>query len=475
MLFNSLSFLIFFALFVPAYYATHGRVRLVIALVASNLFYAWWDWRFLGLLWFSTLFEYVVALRLHAMLDGPRRRRLLVLSMTTNLGLLGFFKYFNFFAATAHDALAALGVHAPQLALNVVLPVGISFYTFQTMSYAIDVYRRQVEPERDLLRFATSVALFVHLVAGPIVRARHLLPQLQDDRQPDIETATRGFEQVLRGYFKKVVVADSLAPIVDAYFVDPSLHDGASLLIAIYFYAFQIYCDFSGYTDIALGCARLLGYDLGVNFDRPYFSRTFSEFWTRWHISLSSWLRDYLYIPLGGNRGGAVKTYRNLALTMLLGGLWHGASWTFVAWGGLHGAYLVVERLVERPLARLAAALRLPPSVRSFLAVVLVFHLTTFAWIFFRAPSFATAWAVIAGIATRTTLSLAQVQSKFPIAKGVGLCVVLMAAELLSFRPAFGERFRTSPALRYASAAGIVWSLALLGAFSGNNFIYFQF
>ncbi|TMA31888.1 MAG: MBOAT family protein, partial [Deltaproteobacteria bacterium] len=242
-----------------------------------------------------------------------------------------------------------------------------------------------------------------------------------------------------------------------------------------YFYAFQIYCDFSGYTDIALGCARLLGYDLGVNFDRPYFSKTFSEFWTRWHISLSSWLRDYLYIPLGGNRGGAVETYRNLALTMLLGGLWHGANWTFVAWGGLHGAYLVVERLVERPVGRLAAALRLPPAVRSFLAVVLVFHLTAFAWIFFRAPSFGTAWAVIAGIATRTTLSLAQVQSKFLIAKGAVLCVVLMAAESLSFRPAFGERFGASPALRYATAAGIVWSLALFGAFSGSNFIYFQF
>jgi len=475
MLFNSLPFLVFFAAFFPIYWALRGRARLWFSLLASNVFYGWWDWRFLALLWFSTIFEFLVAQRLHALPDGPGRRHLLAVSMTVNLGLLGFFKYFNFFAGSARGALVSAGLHVPPVVLHVVLPVGISFYTFQTMSYAIDVYRRQFIPETDLLKFATSVALWVHLVAGPIVRARHLLPQLQTDRAFGLEFATEGFEQVLRGFFKKVVVADSLAPFVDATFLAPPLMDGTALAIAVYFYAIQIYCDFSGYTDIALGCAKLLGYDLGVNFDRPYFSTNFTEFWRRWHISLSSWLRDYLYIPLGGNREGRLRTYRNLAITMLLGGLWHGANWTFVVWGALHGAYLIVQSVVAKPLAAAVGALRLPEVVVSAVAGLLVFHLTVFAWIFFRAPTFAIAREVIVGIAARFTPSLAQVPSKFIVLKGLGLMAVLLGAEWASFRPRLVARVGERPAFRYAVAASIVWSLALLGTFSGHNFIYFQF
>jgi D-alanyl-lipoteichoic acid acyltransferase DltB (MBOAT superfamily) len=475
MLFNSLPFLCFFIIFFVFSWTLKGRLRLWFSLVASYLFYGWWDWRFLGLLWFSTLFEFVIAQRICNETVSHKRRHLLIASMTVNLFLLGFFKYFNFFAASAHTILHSLGLSMPMVAVNVVLPVGISFYTFQTMSYAIDVYRREVEPERDLLKFATSIALFVHLVAGPIVRARHLLPQLASDRTFDVEMATNGFEQVLRGFFKKVVVADSLAPLVDMWFQSPSVYDGLSLIFAVIFYSFQIYCDFSGYTDIALGCAKLLGYDLGVNFNRPYFSTNFSEFWTRWHISLSSWLRDYLYIPLGGNRKGEFATIRNLLITMVLGGMWHGANWTFVVWGALHGGYLVGQRLLTRPFDYLARTLRLPPWAVSFTGGLMVFTLTAFAWIFFRAPSFDIAKEVIQGITTRFSFTFAQVQQKFLVLKGFGLIALLFVGEWVSFRQTIFKPFSESSFLRFAMAAAFLFCLTLFGTFSSNNFIYFQF
>jgi len=475
MLFNSLAFLCFFLIFFAVSWSLRGRPRIWFTLIASDVFYGWWDWRFLALLWFSTLFEFFIAQRLHDQEDLRKRKQLLVASMSINLGLLGFFKYFNFFIASGSSALHAMGLHVPPMVLEVVLPVGISFYTFQTMSYAIDVYRREVLPERDLLKFAASIALFVHLVAGPIVRARHLLPQLASDRTFDLEFATSGLEQVLRGFFKKVVVADSLAPLVDAWFRQPGMFDGPSLLIAVYFYSFQIYCDFSGYTDIALGCAKLLGYDLGVNFNRPYLATSFSEFWGRWHISLSSWLRDYLYIPLGGNRGGAWQTNRNLMLTMLLGGLWHGASWTFVVWGGLHGAYLVGQRLLSPGLASLVRVLRVPSWLASLVGALVVFHLTAVAWIFFRSPTFTVAWEVIRGITTRFTFSFEQVQTKFLVLKGFALIAVLFSSEWFGSRVWMEQRLAAHSAFRYALAAAVLWALALFGTFSGNNFIYFQF
>lgn len=475
MLFNSLSFLAFFPLFIIGYYATRGRVRLWITLLASYFFYSCWNWRFLPLLWFSTLFEYWIARSLDALVDVTARKRLLSLSITVNLTLLGIFKYFNFFVDSAHGLLAAVGLSVPPFVLHIVLPVGISFYTFQTMSYAIDVYRREVPAEKDLLTFATSVAMFVHLVAGPIVRARHLLPQLRSDRRFDLEYASAGLEQALWGYFKKVAIADSVAPLCDAWFRAPGLYDGASLLLAVYFYAIQIYCDFSGYTDIALGCAKMLGYDLGVNFDRPYFASSFSEFWKRWHISLSSWLRDYLYISLGGNRGGRWRTIRNLMLTMMLGGLWHGANWTFLVWGTLHGSYLVGERLTGGTMSRALHALRVPRLVRRALAALLVFHLTCFAWIFFRATSFSIARDIVVGIATRTELSFAQVTNRFLVTKNLFLIVVLFSAEALSLRPTSFGRLRNRPLVRYVALATLLWGIAVFGTFSGNAFIYFQF
>ena len=475
MIFNSIPFLIFFPLFLVCYLGTRGRVRLWVTLLASYGFYAWWDWRLLPLLWFQTSLDYFVGKRLGVEPDPKARKRLMVVSMTANLLLLGFFKYFHFGISSARAALHMAGVEVPDVALQIVLPVGISFYTFQSMSYVLDIYRGEIEPEDSFLRFATAVAMFVHLVAGPIVRARHLLPQLRSDRKLDVAMVTAGLEQALWGFFKKVAIADSLAPLVEIPFADPSVHGGMTLVLGVYFYAFQIYCDFSGYTDIALGLAKILGYDLGTNFNRPYFSRGFSEFWTRWHISLSSWLRDYLYIPLGGSRSGNIRTYVNLMLTMLIGGLWHGANWTFVVWGGLHGLYLCAERFLRPAVGRATRALRLPPAIVALIAGVLVFHAVTFTWIFFRAQNFTTATQMILGIATRFTLSFAQVQQKFLVYRAILLVMLLVGVEALSFHPTLYDRLRRFPALRYANAALILLGIALFGTFSGANFIYFQF
>src|SRR5437588_3228501 len=388
MLFNSLAFLIFIPLFMLAYWPTRGRARLWVMLLGSLVFYAWWDWRFIFLLLFSALVDYSLGILLENERDDGLRRRLIVISVCVNLGLLGFFKYFNFFVQSFSPR-GTLDV------MKIVLPVGISFYVFKTMSYTIDVYRRTQSAERDLLRFTTFVVFFPELVAGPIVRASRLLPQLKGDHPFSYQRMVDGLTLIASGYVRKVAIADSIAPLVDVRFAHPEAHNSWSLLMGVYLYAIQIYCDFSGYSSIAIGLARILGFDFGINFDRPYFSRSFREFWSRWHISLSSWLRDYLYLSLGGNRGGKWRTYRNLMITMLLGGLWHGASWTFVFWGALHGMYLVVERAFgarhpERsegsPARRSLAALGM--TVR----VLLVFNLTCFAWVFFRARSFSNAW-----------------------------------------------------------------------------------
>jgi D-alanyl-lipoteichoic acid acyltransferase DltB (MBOAT superfamily) len=450
MLFNSLAFLIFIPLFMAAYWPARGRVRLWVMLLGSLIFYAWWDWRFIFLLLFSALVDYSLGILLENEQDERMRRRLIVISVCINLGLLGFFKYFNFFVQS----------FSPKGTFNVmkiVLPVGISFYVFKTMSYTIDVYRRAQRAERDLLRFTTFVVFFPELVAGPIVRASRLLPQLQRDHPFSYERMVAGLTMIASGYVRKVAIADSIAPLVDVRFAHPEAHNSWSLLMGVYLYAFQIYCDFSGYSSIAIGLARILGFDFGVNFDRPYFSRSFSEFWSRWHISLSSWLRDYLYISLGGNRHGRRRTYRNLMITMLLGGLWHGASWTFVFWGALHGMYLCVERIIK---------IRLPALVQ----IVLVFHLTCLSWVFFRAHSFSNAWQMLTGIAAMHGSPLAM-DNRGQIAKCVVMIAVLLGFEAWSFLP----KREPTPARRLAFVAACMWVVLIFGTFSGNNFIYFQF
>jgi alginate O-acetyltransferase complex protein AlgI len=379
--FNSLVFALFLPVVLGAFWFGPRRWRTGVLLLASYVFYGWWDFRFLGLILISTIVDYVVGLRLFDSSSERRRKSWLFLSIAVNLGILGSFKYLGFFVESAASLLAEIGVDTGQTLLSLVLPVGISFYTFQTLSYSIDIYRRELEPERNLARFALFVAFFPQLVAGPIERAKRLLPQLKDfPNRPQEVNWSGALALILRGLFRKVVIADGVAPIVNEVFSKPEAYVGLTVAVGILAFSIQIYGDFAGYTDIARGVAKLFGVDLMVNFRSPYSARGFSDFWRRWHISLSTWLRDYLYIPLGGSHRGRLRTYINLMATMLLGGLWHGAGWGFLLWGLLHGAYLVIERLWRGA----HAGQWLPASI--------VFSIVTLTWIPFRAISIGRAW-----------------------------------------------------------------------------------
>jgi len=398
MLFNSYLFWTFFAVVLALYRVLPHRGQNVLLLIASYTFYGAWDWRFLTLIWISTLVDFFVARRLSTASDTHRRRALLWVSVVTNLGLLGIFKYYNFFAESfvALGDMAGLSLAAPTW--HVILPVGISFYTFQTMSYTIDVYRGECPATKSLLDFALYVCFFPQLVAGPIERSWHLMPQIAGPRQCRAADAREGLYHVLIGLFKKIVVADNLAVYVDAVFATEARElRGAECLVALYAFAFQIYCDFSGYSSIAQGLAKWMGIDLMFNFRMPYFAASPSDFWRRWHISLSTWLRDYLYVPLGGNRGSAIRTYRNLLLTMVLGGLWHGAGWTFAAWGLFHGLLLCAYRPFARnPIegeSGIPRARRRPMA--TMLAALVMFHWVCIGWLLFRAASIEQAWAML--------------------------------------------------------------------------------
>lgn len=389
MLFNSVVFVLFFVAVYAAYLALgrHYRWQNRLLLLASYVFYGWWDWRFLSLIVFSTFVDYTVGRALHRSDDAALRQRWMWLSVATNLGLLGVFKYFGFFVDSAVALAAALGWQGAAPSLGIVLPVGISFYTFQTLSYTIDIYRRQLEPTEDVLDFALFVAFFPQLVAGPIERAAAFLPQIARPRRIDVAQVQLGLHLIAWGLAKKVVVADNAAIISDRVFNGYTHYTGLDLLLGALAFTLQIYGDFSGYSDIARGLAKLMGFELMLNFRLPYFAVSPSDFWRRWHISLSSWLRDYLYITLGGNRGGTLLTYRNLALTMLLGGLWHGAAWNFVLWGAFHGLILVVYRVIP-PLAR-DPKLRFENAEFVHWAArwAVMFALTVIGWVLFRAES----------------------------------------------------------------------------------------
>ncbi len=422
--FVSLHYALFFAAIFVAYWALRSRhvERTILIVVASAWFYTRFDygplhprigWVYLAVLFCSAAIDFALSRAIHAVDTSPRaltdaewgakrRKRLLLISIVYNLGVLAWFKYTNFGIDTARHVLASIGVHVAPRTLAIVLPIGISFFTFETMSYTIDVYRRELVPPRGrgaFLEYLLFISFFPHLVAGPIIRPRDMLPQLRRDPVFDDERASEGIFLIATGLLKKVVIADYLAlNHVDRVFDRPEWFSSPECLAAVYGYALQIYCDFSGYTDIALGSALLLGIVLPKNFDSPYKSRSLQEFWHRWHISLSTWLRDYLYIPLGGSKGPAWKTYRNLMITMLLGGLWHGASWNFVVWGALHGAALACTRIWQRrrgaPAAESARVGGLA-SVSDVLKAVLTFHYVCLAWIFFRAEGFARARMMI--------------------------------------------------------------------------------
>ena len=511
MVFNSLTFLVFIVLFFPLYFGTRGERRLWVILIASYIFYGWWDWRFLSLIMFSTAMDGWFGLWL-TYLDEPEKTRrtweegswvsrlfgrltlftasfglprktVLLFSMVMNLGFLAFFKYFNFFAEGFAAMVSSLGLTPSWTTLHIILPVGISFYTFQSMSYTIDVYRREIRYEPSMLRFAAFISLFPQLVAGPIVRARDLLPQMQDDKKFSWHHFNSGLGRVLWGFFKKVAIADSLAPFVDQVFGAPASFGSLHLLIGVVFYSFQIYCDFSGYSDIAIGLARMMGYWFPENFRTPYFSRSFSEFWTRWHISLSSWLRDYLYIPLGGNRHGQWATYKNNMLTMLLGGLWHGANLAFVFWGFLHGLYLILQRAVTPVWRSLVRLVRMPRVLDDAIAITTVYALTLLAWVYFRSgsvglaggDSFGTANRVLSGILSGEGFSFEAVVNKFQAIKGFILIGILLTVEVTNFRFRWNPLQVRQPAWRLAAFAMLLWLIAFFGTFGANAFIYFQF
>ena len=522
MIFNSLAFLGFISIFFPLYFTLKGKARLWLCLLGSYFFYGWWDWRFLSLIAFSTCVDYFVGLKLDGTEQPRQRKMLLVTSMVVNLGFLAFFKYFNFFIDSFQDMLLSIGYDGSFHSLNIILPVGISFYTFQSMSYTIDVFNKKIDIEKDFVRFATFISFFPQLVAGPIVRARDFLPQFQKDRDFEWERFIAGTGQILWGFFKKVAVADSLAPFVDQCFAAPAGFSSLHLTIGVIFYSFQIYCDFSGYSDIAIGLARILGFDFPDNFRTPYFSKNFSEFWQRWHISLSSWLRDYLYIPLGGSRSGSfgsyffillfmvlvtvitgwwwvalaniailtfayfymkqseahkIKgfTYMNNMVTMLLGGLWHGASWAFVFWGFLHGLYLIVQRLAGPIWNRVLNVVKTPEIVKNALAIGMVYFFTCFAWIYFRAPDFEIANQVIQGIASFENFNFGSIVNKFWVLKGGLLIGILLTIELLDLRMRWYTITLRSPVFRVISFAVLLWMIAFFGTFGSNAFIYFQF
>jgi len=385
------------------YWFTNRDLKLQnsLLLLASYFFYGWWDWRFLSLIIASTLIDYSIGLGLRRFKSRRSKKMLLSTSIIVNIGLLGFFKYFNFFIDSFSGAFTFFGQSMDEFTLKIVLPVGISFYTFQTLSYTIDVYKSKLEPTKDFLSFAAFVAFFPQLVAGPIERASNLLPQMQKKRRLKPLNAAEGVRLILWGLFKKIVIADNLAPAVNDIFTNYNLYTSEVLVLGVVFFAFQIYCDFSGYSDIARGIAKLLGFELMVNFNFPYFSRSIGEFWRKWHISLSTWFRDYLYIPIGGSKVGKSKGIRNVFIIFLVSGFWHGANWTFIIWGGIHALLFVPSYISgnnRKYLNSITSNRLLLPKFGDFVRILCVFILVTFSWIFFRSESVSMAIEYIHGI-----------------------------------------------------------------------------
>ena len=438
----------------------------------------WWEPTYILLILLSTVIDFFVGRRVAAIPEKRARKPWLLLSLATNLGLLFTFKYFNFFNDQVASLYSMMGLEYTISELSVLLPVGISFYTFQTLSYTIDLYKGQIEPEKHFGKFALFVAFFPQLVAGPIERAKSLLPQFHKDHDFDYNRFVSGLKLMVWGLFKKVVIADRLAVFVDVVYNTPTEHSSATLVLATYFFAFQIYCDFSGYSDIAIGAARVMGYDLMLNFSRPYFARNVSDFWKRWHISLSTWFRDYVYIPLGGNRVSVPKWYINLIITFLVSGLWHGANWTFVAWGALHGGYLVLAILKDKVLtdSGLQNWLTRNPKFDWFLDIFITFNLSVFAWIFFRANSIGDAFYVIGTLPSFNPFDIyLGTSSTFGYAM-IGLCILLLVELRQEFYKIMTPYIETRGAiLRYSSYAFYILLILTIGVFDGGQFIYFQF
>ena len=478
MLFNSIEFLIFLPTTFILYWLLNDKIKWqnLFILAVSYVFYGWWDLRFLSLIVLSSAVDYSIGICLNQSEKPSQRKLLLMASLAVNLGLLGFFKYYNFFVDSFVDAFSALGIHLNTSSLNIILPVGISFYTFQTLSYTIDIYRKKMQPTTDAVAFFAYVSFFPQLVAGPIERASNLLPQFFEKRMISPALISDGLRQILWGMFKKIVIADNCAVIVDAVFSDYGAHNSTTLIIAAILFAFQIYGDFSGYSDIAIGTAKLFGFRLMTNFSVPYFSRDIAEFWRRWHISLSSWFRDYLYIPLGGSRGGLRMQLRNVFAIFIVSGFWHGANWTFIVWGALN-ALLFLPLLVRgtnRKYTKIVAENRYLPTIREVGQMLTTFLLTVILWVFFRSDSVSDSFYYLQKIVSGTFSS--NIYMKKDVLLLVPLIGIMLSIEWLNRDKSHQLNIqRFSPVIRHTIYVFLLALIYFFGKYNSNTFIYFQF
>ena len=481
MFFNSIDFAIFFPIVFVLYwiFSKYLTARNALILVASYVFYGWWDWRFLFLIIISSIVDFYVGKTLYKTENKKKRKHLLLISLVVNLGFLVYFKYANFFIESFVDAFKLFGSNIEVSTLNIILPVGISFYTFQTLSYTIDIYRKQLKPTGNLLAFFSFVAFFPQLVAGPIERASHLLPQFYKTYKFNYNQVKSGLLLMAFGLFKKMVIADRAAVLVNQVYNNPGDYHGYVTIIATVLFAFQIYCDFSGYSDIAIGAARTMGFDLMKNFDSPYFSKSITEFWRRWHISLSTWFRDYVYIPLGGSRNGKYKTYFNLFIVFLVSGLWHGAAMTFVIWGAIHGIFIVVEKALTKIRKKIFTSKK--HVLNYVLALPFTFIIVCFAWVFFRANSFKDALLIIKNSfqngAEANIYNLGLVKHEFSLL--VIMIILLVSFELIHKKMNVSKLLsRLYLPLRWSFYLIITFCIMIFGVYGDNvikDFIYFQF
>ena len=483
MLFNSVEFAIFLPIVFLFYWFVanrHLKAQNAFLVVVSYFFYGWWDWRFLSLIIFSSIVDFCVGLSLSKTEEKSKRKLLLFLSLFVNIGLLGFFKYFNFFIESFADAFTLLGRPMEANRLNIILPIGISFYTFQTLGYSIDVYKRKMEPVRDPIAFFAFVSFFPQLVAGPIERATNLLPQFLYKKEFKYENAVEGVRQILWGLFKKIVIADTCAVYVNDIFSNSIDYSGSTLFLGAFLFAFQIYGDFSGYSDIAIGTARLFSFKLMQNFAFPYFSRDIAEFWRRWHISLSTWFRDYVYIPLGGSRSSTATKIRNIFIIFLVSGLWHGANWTFLVWGFINACYFLPLMLlkVNRRNTNTVAEGRLFPSVRELFSMGITFAITLLAWVFFRAENISQAVFIIQKIFSPDIFQVPDALSlSYITILHFSLIILFVFIEWINRNEKFGlARMPSTIIMRRSIYIMLILFILFFGDYyAKHEFIYFQF
>lgn len=475
MVFNSFEFLLFLPIsFILYWFVFNKRItsQNLLLLILSYIFYGWWDWRFLSLIAFSSFVDYYAGINIYRATTKSIKKKWLWLSILVNLGFLGIFKYFNFFSESFHQLFSTLGYEVNSFTLDIVLPVGISFYTFQTMSYTIDVYKGKLKPSKNILHFFAFVSFFPQLVAGPIERATNLLPQFHTRRVFDYSFAAEGLRQILWGLFKKVVIADNCALIVNQVFENHNEMGPVDLIFGAIFFSFQIYGDFSGYSDMAIGTSKLFGFKLMQNFAFPYFSRDISEFWRRWHISLSTWFRDYLYIPLGGSQGGKWMTLRNMFIIFIVSGLWHGANWTFVIWGALNALYmvpLIVFNFNRYHTAHIPKK-QLFPNIYQLLNILLTFALTCFAFIFFRSTNIKSAWDFISGIFILDGWKYPTLDLKM-----LPFVIFMFIFEWINREKSFGLSVSGLPVIIRWSLYLLILLIIIIFGRSSDTFIYFQF